>query len=149
MMLCGHKNAILEVAWSIDSKYLTLPRLVSSSLFSNYLSRFVYSASADKTLGVWDVTTGRRKLKLAEHSSFVNSVAAQRSATDHIISASDDTTVKLWDTKTRKSVLTLPHAYPVTAVTLNDENDLRQVFTGGLDNEIRVCICNYRVVLQY
>merc|ERR1712166_1553788 len=51
----GHKNAVLQIDWSLDGHQ-------------------VCSASADKTVCVWDVESGRRLKKFAEHTSHVNSV---------------------------------------------------------------------------
>jgi len=92
LMLQGHKNAVLEVAWSHDNKYASIhlvARIYKNTNHSSYPTiSSIYSASADKTVGVWDVTTGRRKLRLSDHKNYVNSVAAQRAGSDSLVSAS-------------------------------------------------------------
>ncbi|OEH80311.1 u5 snrnp-specific protein [Cyclospora cayetanensis] len=54
--LKGHKNAILDLAWSDDGTRL-------------------YTASADESLAIWDVETGVRVKKLKGHLSIVNAVS--------------------------------------------------------------------------
>jgi Prp8 binding protein len=117
MVLAGHKNAVVELHWSVDSNQ-------------------IYSASADKTLGVWDAVMGRRVRKLAEHISFVNSCCPSIKGDQMLISGSDDGSAKLWDVRKKNSVQTYDHKFQVTAVaySLNGEH----IYTGSLDSKIRV-----------
>ena len=66
----GHTNAILELHWSTDG------------------SR-IYTASADKSLGVWEVETGK-SLKKFQDDSFVNSCHPARRGPDLIVTGNDD-----------------------------------------------------------
>ena len=70
----GHKGAVLDLQWSRDSKY-------------------VYSASADHTLGTWDTETGERLRKHIGHEDIVNSVSTFRMGAEVLASGSDDCTV--------------------------------------------------------
>lgn len=70
----GHKGAVLDLQWSRDSKY-------------------VYSASADHTLGTWDTETGERLRKHVGHEDIVNSVSTFRMGAEVLASGSDDCTV--------------------------------------------------------
>ena len=54
-ILEGHKNAVLDVAWSSDSE-------------------FIATASADKTIGWFDAPTGVRVKRFQGHSGIVNAV---------------------------------------------------------------------------
>lgn len=54
-ILDGHKNAILDVAWSADSE-------------------FIATASADKTVGWFDAKTGFRVKRHQGHSGIVNAL---------------------------------------------------------------------------
>lgn len=113
-VLEGHKNAILDLAWSDEH---------------------VATASADKTLGWFDSNTGVRLKRFQGHSGIVNSVdTAKTSTAPLVVSASDDKTCKLWDARIRGEVSSLLHDYQVTSVALSDETNT--VYTGGIDNTI-------------
>jgi WD40 repeat protein len=59
----------------------------------------VASASDDKTVRLWDTTTGAQKQILQGHDNPVRSVTFSPDGTT-VASASDDRTVRLWDTTT-------------------------------------------------
>jgi WD40 repeat protein len=68
--------------------------------------RLAVSASADKTLKVWDVSTGRELRTLTGHSECVNDVVL--SADGRLaVSASADKTLKVWDVSTGRCIVTL------------------------------------------
>jgi Prp8 binding protein len=73
-ILEGHKGAVLDLQWSRDSKAL-------------------YTASADTTLGTWDVETGQRLRKHVGHEDIVNSISVFQTGTERILSGSDDCTI--------------------------------------------------------
>jgi Prp8 binding protein len=116
-VLKGHKQAVLEIAWSPDSEH-------------------IWSCSADKLVMLWDAETGKRIKKMPGHSSFVNTVCTTRQGIALGASGSDDGVIKIWDPRVRGAVSTLPDLYQVTAVQFADDGD--RVFTGGLDNEIKI-----------
>lgn len=117
LLFRGHKGAITDISWQSDNAA-------------------VYSSSSDKTVGVWDTATGRRTLRLTEHSGVVNSVSGQRKATQQLASAADDGAIKVWDTRHRKSAMTIAGDWPLCAVAFHDTHNY--VFAGGLENEIFV-----------
>jgi WD40 repeat protein len=55
----------------------------------------VVSGSQDKTVRVWDATSGRQLLRLEGHTDSVNSVAMLTDGS--IVSGSSDKTVRVWD----------------------------------------------------
>lgn len=61
--------------------------------------RFFVSASADKTIKIWDLGTGSLIRTLTGHSNWVRSVAISQN-NDYIVSGSKDGLVKVWDVKT-------------------------------------------------
>jgi WD40 repeat protein/tetratricopeptide (TPR) repeat protein len=85
--LTGHTDGINCIAWSRDGKTLA-------------------SASDDKTIKLWDVTTGREIKTLNEHNDSVNCIAWSRDG-NTLASASDDKTIKLWDVTTGREIKTL------------------------------------------
>ena len=117
-VLRGHKNAVTEVAWAASGEG-------------------VWSASADKTLGFWDATTGVRARKFGGHRGVVNGVAAVRRGSMALAaSAGDDGAVKLWDARTRGCVQEFEAGWPQTCVAFDDAGD--GVFSGGIDNDVKV-----------
>jgi Prp8 binding protein len=88
----------------------------------------IYTASTDKTVGVWDVVTGERIKRMKGHTSFVNSVASARSGKPLVVSGGDDCQVKVWDRRKRQPLASLNSTYQVTAVCFNE--DASQVDVG-------------------
>ena len=57
----------------------------------------IYTASADKSVSVWDMNTHTRLKKLTGHTTFVNSCHPARRGPELVVSGSDDCTTKIWD----------------------------------------------------
>jgi Prp8 binding protein len=68
----GHKGAILDLQWGRGTSHM------------------LYTASADGTLGTWDVETGERLRKHVGHEDIVNSVSVFRTGGETLASGSDD-----------------------------------------------------------
>jgi len=116
-VLKGHKAAVLQIQYSHDNEHL-------------------WSCSADKTVMLWDTETGKRVKKFAGHSSFVNTVCPSRQGDNMATSGSDDGMVFVWDPRQRGAAVSFTDEYQVTAVEFSDDG--QTVFSGGLDNEIKV-----------
>ena len=114
----GHKGAILDVQYS-------------------GLGDYIYSASTDKNVIIWDIATCTRIKKLAGHQSFVNACTASRDQNKALLcSVSDDRSVRIWDTRKRAVVSSFKDDYQLTAVTFNEAAD--QVIVGGIENVLKV-----------
>ena len=68
--------------------------------------RRVVSASADKTLKVWDLETGRELATLEGHAACVTACAVTPDGR-RVVSASGDETLKVWDLETGRELATL------------------------------------------
>ncbi|MBX9952058.1 MAG: hypothetical protein K2Y39_22990 [Candidatus Obscuribacterales bacterium] len=94
------------------------------------------SGSADNTMRLWDLTTGKEIQKFEGHDEPVNSVAFSPSA-DRALSGSSDKTVRLWDleagTEIRKF---LGHGNLVTCVAFAPIGPL--IASGGYDGTVRI-----------
>ncbi|KAG4107911.1 WD40 repeat-like protein [Neocallimastix lanati (nom. inval.)] len=115
-VLKGHSGAILEVDWSQDEK-------------------FIYSASTDKTVGVWDALTGERLKRMKGHQNIVNSVCASSTSNDTLVTSGDDNLINIWDIRTKGPVNTIEEKYQVIASCWSLDGNT--VFSGGIDNHVK------------
>lgn len=139
--MTGHTGAVMEMHFTPDGSNL-------------------FTASTDHTLGLWDVVTSTRIKKYKGHTTFVNTVHGNilkmflyewfivslfflgaRRGPQLMVSGSDDNTVRLWDTRKKQSTSVMSSNYQVTAVSFNDTAE--QVFSGGIDNDIKVILLKY------
>src|SRR6266568_2697690 len=114
----GHATRVTAVAWSPDSKRLA-------------------SVSYDKTVRIWDITTGDNVFTYRGHSDRVLSVAWSPDG-KRIATASTDRTVHVWDAATGKSIFThAGHASsPVNAVAWSPDGKF--IVSAGDDKTVRV-----------
>jgi len=108
---------------------------VSSVAFSPD-GEILVSGSADNTVKLWDIKTGKLINTLEGHTAFVNSVAF--SPVGNILaSGSDDNTFKLWDIKTGKLINTLEgHNNDVNSVAFSPDGEI--LASGSNDNTIKL-----------
>ncbi|TWH43478.1 AAA-like domain-containing protein [Dulcicalothrix desertica] len=100
--LNGHQNEVYGVAFSPDGKTLA-------------------SASKDKTIKLWNVTTGQQISSLTGHKNEVNSVAFSPDGKT-LASASSDKTIKLWNVNTGQQISSLTgHKNYVTSVAFSPD----------------------------
>ena len=117
MMCRGHKNAILDLRWTVDGADLV-------------------TCSPDLTLRLWDAATGAQTKTMKGHDAFVNACDASPRDRDVVLSGSDDRTWKLWDMRaSKRAVMSVSDGFPVTAVAFGA--DARSVFTGGVGETVK------------
>jgi WD40 repeat protein len=115
--LQGHKDVVLSVAFSPDSKTLA-------------------SSGQDKTIKLWDVATGKAKDTLMGHTGTVGCLAYSRDGKT-LASGSFDKTIKLWDVATSKEGDTLKgHTNRVLALAYS--RDGKMLASGGDDYTIKL-----------
>ena len=98
----------------------------------------VASGSADTTIRIWDISTGKvigRPLK--GHTSFVNSIAFSPDGT-RIVSGSWDTTIRIWDSSTGKAVGQPLHGHTSSVLSVAFSPDGTRIVSGSGDETIRV-----------
>jgi len=116
MTLRGHSDGVFGMAVSPDGK-----RIVSSGV--------------DKTIRVWDVSTGNQMMVLKGHEGVVGDVAISPDG-KRIVSVSSDKTAKVWDVATGSELMTLRgHDKMVFSVAFSPDG--ARIVTGG-ERAIRV-----------
>ena len=85
--LIGHNNNVFSVVFSPNGEYLA-------------------SGSADKTIGVWRVSSGERIKTLTGHSNYVFSVVFSPNG-EYLASGSWDKTIGVWRVSSGERIKTL------------------------------------------
>ncbi|MEH2266183.1 WD40 repeat domain-containing protein, partial [Nostoc sp.] len=94
------------------------------------------SGSADKTIKLWDVSTGKAMKTLSGHSSSVISVVFSPDGKT-LASGSADKTIKLWDVSTGKAMKTLSgHSSLVISVVFSPDG--KTLASGSFDKTIKL-----------
>ncbi|KAF3286603.1 hypothetical protein TWF970_008456 [Orbilia oligospora] len=121
----GHTGSVWSVAFSIDGK-------------------MVASSSSDRTVRLWDATTGVLLQTLEGHSNCVRSIAFNSKM---LASGSDDRKVKLWDPNTGVLLRTLEgHKDAVNSIALS--TDGKMLASGSDDKTIGLWDPNTGVLLR-
>jgi hypothetical protein len=94
----------------------------------------VVSGSFDKTVRLWDATTGKELTKIKGHTDYVNSVAFSPDGTK-VASGSFDKTVRLWDATTGKELTKIEgHTGYVKSVAFSPDGTT--VCSGSFDQSL-------------
>lgn len=115
--LAGHAGSVTGVALSADGQR-------------------AISASADDTVKVWDLATGREMRTLVGHTNRVTAVAMSLDGR-RAASGSRDKTLRIWDVDTGQELRSFRgHAYWVTGVALSADG--RRAISASGDKTLRV-----------
>ncbi|WP_083389756.1 ribosome assembly protein 4 [Trichormus sp. NMC-1] len=115
--LKGHDSKVRSVVFSPDEQQLA-------------------SGSDDKTIKIWDVTTGKVLNTLKGHEGGVNSVVFSPDG-KQLASGSVDKTIKIWDVTTGKVLNTLKgHEGGVNSVVFSPDG--KQLASGSVDKTIKI-----------
>ncbi|MDM8522213.1 hypothetical protein QUF80_02480 [Desulfococcaceae bacterium HSG8] len=112
-----HSSEVNSVAMSSDGKY-------------------IISGSFDKTVRLWDLSTGKEIRTFTGHQDSVNSVSLSEYGRT-LVSGSDDNTVRLWNLSTGKELRTFTgHQDSVRSVSLSEDGTT--LISGSNDKTVRL-----------
>lgn len=91
--------------------------------------KYIVSGSWDRSIGVWDLKTGKMVRRLIGHKKMVTSVTISKDG-KYIVSGSLDKTVKIWELEKGKLVQALKgHVTRVMSVAIS--SDGKYIVSGG------------------
>lgn len=112
----GHESTVNAITYSSDGLHLA-------------------SASADRTIRIWESKTGSCLFVLEGHAAAVESIMYSYDGR-YLLSGSRDGTVCVWDTDTRKEVSRLTgHTGPVWCVAISHDNQI--IASASEDHTVR------------
>ncbi|XP_014562143.1 hypothetical protein COCVIDRAFT_84634 [Bipolaris victoriae FI3] len=113
----GHTSIVTSIAFSHDSTKLA-------------------SASDDKTVRIWDMSTGTCLQAFTGHNETVTSISFSHDSTK-LVSASKDKTIKLWDISSGTfSEISTGHSEAITSVAFS--HDSNQLLSGSEDYTVKL-----------
>jgi WD40 repeat protein/tRNA A-37 threonylcarbamoyl transferase component Bud32 len=124
-----------------QNKEYTLARVISahdSFVWSVALSadgQTLASGSEDKTIKIWQASTGKLLHTLKSHTENVRAVTLSADG-QTLVSGSGDNTIKIWQSRTGELLKTLRDSQPIWSVTLS--RDGQTLISGGQDNTIKI-----------
>jgi len=101
---------------------------------------FLASGSRDKTIKIWETSTGICVATLIGHDNWVQGITWHPNG-KYIISVSDDKTIKIWDISQGRAMKTIndAHSHFVSCVDFNTRTPT--LATGGVDDTIKIWNC--------
>lgn len=115
-----HEHVVECIAWAPESATAAIQEAISTSNVnvpssgggsehqkkSNLTGPFLASGSRDKTIKIWDVSTGLCLITLTGHDNWVRGLIFH-SGGKYLLSAADDKTLRVWDLRHRRCLKTL------------------------------------------
>ncbi|KAJ8257158.1 hypothetical protein COCON_G00193100 [Conger conger] len=135
-----HEHVVECVAWAPDSANQTILESTGSEVKkSGKPGPFLLSGSRDKTIKMWDVSTGMCLMTLVGHDNWVRGVLVHPGGR-LVVSCADDKTLRIWDYKNKRCMKTLcAHEHFVTS--LDFHRSAPYVVTGSVDQTVKVWEC--------
>ena len=100
---------------------------------------FLASGSRDKSIKIWDVTTGQCLMTLVGHDNWIRGLSWHPGG-KYLLSASDDKSLRIWDVAHKRCSKRLEaHAHFCTSIDFHRSHPY--VITGSVDQTIKIWEC--------
>lgn len=109
----AHKSAVTGIQWLTDDNELA-------------------SSSADMTLAIWDLETGK-KVRNYKNKSIINDID-HNSNTSLIVSGDDDGIVNLWDQRQKLPIFKVNTKFPILSCCFNNQGS--NIYFSGIDPSV-------------
>lgn len=141
--LRDHDHVVECIAWAPESATPAIQEAAKSdgesSNKSGLVGPFLASGSRDKTIRVWDVTSGVCLFTLVGHDNWVRGISWHPGG-KYLLTASDDKTLRIWDVAHRRCTKRLEaHGHFCTSLDFHRSRPF--VVTGSVDQSIKVWEC--------
>ena len=102
---------------------------------------YLFSASRDKTIKLWDAIGGVCIFTFTGHDNWVRSLCEHPNG-KYIVSCSDDKSIRLWDLKTRQKKKKLLNAHEKFVVAVSMSPKCKLLASGSNDFTIKIWDCS-------
>lgn len=116
--MTGHSAAVLSIANTTDGKTLA-------------------SGSYDRTINIWDLSTGELKYNLTQHSGRINSVAISRDG-KLLVSGSGDGTIRIWNLAIGEEIYSPLKSNSGRVLSVAISSDGERIASGSSDGTIKI-----------
>jgi len=145
MEMRDHDHVVECVAWAPEAATQAINEAAREASggdnknSGSYPGPFLASGSRDKTIRVWDVSSGQCLFSLQGHDNWVRGITWHPGG-KYLLSASDDKTLRVWDIQHRRCHKRLD-AHAHFATSLDFHRTQPYVVTGSVDQTVKVWEC--------
>jgi len=140
--LRDHDHVVECIAWAPEAASQSINEAAAAADNKNSASHpgpFLASGSRDKTIRVWDVSTGLCLFILTGHDNWIRGLSWHPGG-KYLLSVSDDKTLRVWDVAHNRCQKRLDaHSHFVTSVDFHRSQPF--VVTGSVDQTVKVWEC--------
>lgn len=140
----GHDHVVECAIFLPTVSYPFILEWLEASVKSNskdqaIAGQYIVTGSRDKTIKLWDASSGQLLSTLVGHDNWVRQLVIHPSG-KYLVSASDDKTIKIWDLRSGRCVKTIEaHSHFVTCLAYCHTTPL--VATGSVDQSLKIWQC--------
>merc|ERR1719510_927159 len=136
MELREHDHVVECIAWAPES---AIPAIKEVIEVKEVIGPFLASGSRDKTIRVWDVSSGQCVFTLLGHDNWIRGLSWHPGG-KYLLSASDDKSLRIWDIAHKRCSKRLEaHSHFATSIDFHRSHPY--VITGSVDQTIKVWEC--------
>ena len=130
---------ISQFEFVFDFTGLFLSKFLLYVLYVFFSGPFLASGSRDKSIKIWDVTTGQCLMTLVGHDNWIRGLSWHPGG-KYLLSASDDKSLRIWDVAHKRCSKRLEaHAHFCTSIDFHRSHPY--VITGSVDQTIKIWEC--------